>query len=139
MSKIRNILIFIAIGGGITLAYFYFFKPSSNDSASLVSSTPAPLGASATDAVSGSNVPQDFLNLLLSVKSIKLEDAIFADKAFQSLHDSSITLVPDGTEGRVNPFAPLNSDVVTPAPIPTAPATSGAPSKTPATVVIPKP
>ena len=55
---------------------------------------------------------QDFLSLLLNVKSIKLDSTIFDDPAFLSLYDSSITLTPDGTEGRVNPFAPLGADVV---------------------------
>ena len=28
-----------------------------------------------------------------------------------TLHDSSILLIPDGTEGRPNPFAPIGSDI----------------------------
>ena len=59
-------------------------------------------------------VAKDFLTLLLSVKNIKLDDAIFFDVAFNSLHDSSITLIPDGTEGRPNPFAQFGNDNVAP-------------------------
>ena len=48
--------------------------------------------------------------VLLNVKNIKLDDSIFSDIAFSNLRDSSITLIPDGTEGRPNPFAPIGSD-----------------------------
>ena len=58
----------------------------------------------------GTSIPnslanKDFLNLFSGIKNIKLNDAIFSDPAFNSLRDSSIVLVPDGTEGRPNPFA----------------------------------
>jgi hypothetical protein len=57
---------------------------------------------------------QDFLDLLLNIQSIKLDNAIFSDNAFINIskHDTSIILTPDGTEGRPNPFAPLGADVV---------------------------
>jgi hypothetical protein len=45
--------------------------------------------------------------MLLSVKSIKLEDSIFSNIAFNNLHDSSIDLIPPSNKGRVNPFAPI--------------------------------
>ncbi|MBI3888502.1 hypothetical protein HY311_01780 [Candidatus Nomurabacteria bacterium] len=125
MPKIRNIIIFAAIAVALVLIYVFFFKPSSSDQANLVSSAPA----TSDTGNSGANIPngttlvtQDFLTLLLNVKHIKLDDSIFADPAFGSLHDSSITLVPDATTGRPNPFAQFGNDAVSvPAVIPTTP------------------
>ena len=115
MPKIKNILIFTAIGVIFVLIYIYFIKPSS-PTADLVSSFPtetaesaAPLESSDTNSL----VAEEFLTLLLNVKNIKLDDAIFSDKAFNSLRDSSITLTPDGNEGRPNPFAPIGTDIFT--------------------------
>ena len=121
--KIRNIIIFVVIAAILVLIYIFFIKPSPNQS-NLVSSpssttlpnvngTPAP--TIATNAAPLGT--QDFLTLLLNVKNIKLDDAIFADPAFSSLHDSSIVLVPDATTGRPNPFAQFGNDVVVPVPI----------------------
>jgi len=116
MPTIKNIIIFISIGIVIVLIYIFFFKPGA-EVPSLVSSTTTTTATTATtDTVIVNNnemVAKDFLTLLLSVKSIKLDDTIFSDNAFISLRDSSITLTPDGTEGRINPFAPLGADTGT--------------------------
>jgi len=117
IPKIRNIIIFVIIAAVLILAYIFFVRPSS-DQGSLISSpstTPLPnVSNSGTDAGAqngNSLVPQDFLTLLLNVKNIKLDDAIFSDPAFNNLHDSSIVLTPDGTEGRPNPFAQFGNDI----------------------------
>lgn len=120
MPKIRNIIIFITIGAIFVLIYIFFIKASPSDAPALVSSggTPAVSDTSNTsNTVAGDTnkiATQDFLNLLLSVKNIKLDDAIFSDDAFinVSKHDSGIILVPDGNEGRVNPFAQFGNDIV---------------------------
>lgn len=117
MPKIRNILIFLSVAAVFVLIYIYFIKPKSEE-APLVSSAPVPGPAVSPAAAPSASlaadknraVAQDFLALLLSVTSIKLDDSIFSDPAFASLRDSSITLVPDGNEGRVNPFAPIGVD-----------------------------
>ena len=124
MPKLKNILIFTAIAVVFILIYIFFLKPAP-DQASLVST---PTGAilpnmdgsmpATGTANANSLVTSDFLTLLSSVKTIKLDAAIFADPAFNSLHDSSIILVPDGTEGRPNPFAQFGVDIT-----PTPPAT----------------
>lgn len=111
MPKIKNIVIFIVIVAILVLGYFFFIKPSSS-SDNLISATPVSTDANILAGVGDSSVANDFLTLLLNVKNIKLDDTIFADNAFTSLHDSSITLTADGTEGRPNPFAPLGSDNV---------------------------
>lgn len=90
-------------------------KGSSAGVPDLVSSS----GPAGTDQSGGSAAPDDFLASLLNVQNIKLDESIFSDPAFASLHDSSILLIPDGTEGRPNPFAPIGSDA---AAVPVAPA-----------------
>lgn len=114
MPKIRNIIIFIIIAAVFVLIYLFAIKPASPQS-SLVSAIPAASntnGSTAnTDTAAGSTIDtKDFLTLLLNVKNIKLDDAIFSDVAFNSLRDSSIILTPDGTEGRPNPFAQFGND-----------------------------
>ncbi|OGI98219.1 hypothetical protein A3H53_03705 [Candidatus Nomurabacteria bacterium RIFCSPLOWO2_02_FULL_40_10] len=112
MSKIRNIIIFIVIGAALVLVYIFFIKPSDKGEApSLVSSSPSAVTNTAVLA-DNSEIAQEFLTLLLSVRSIKLNDAIFSDKAFDALLETPVDLVQDGTEGRPNPFAPLGSDVI---------------------------
>jgi len=122
MPKIKNIIIFLVIGTIFVLIYVIFIKAPPDTTATLVSSSSSPV---VSNTVAGDNTPsvaKDFLTLLLSVKSIKLDDAIFSDSAFISLHDSSITLIPDGNEGRPNPFAPLGNDNVVQSAPPITPA-----------------
>ena len=109
MPKTKNIIIFVIIAAIFVLIYILFMKPKP-PIASLISTTGAPVVQNTGVVDTNSTLAQDFLSLLLNVKNIKLDDAIFSDNAFTNLHDSSITLTPDGTEGRVNPFAPLGSD-----------------------------
>jgi len=110
-SKIKNIIIFVVIGVALILVYIFFFKPAP-PTANLTSSNGAPVVQNTATTTQTNQVGGDFLSLLLSVKSIKLDDSIFSDPAFATLRDSSIELVPDGTEGRPNPFAPIGSDVL---------------------------
>ncbi|MES2023129.1 MAG: hypothetical protein V4439_00405 [Patescibacteria group bacterium] len=130
MPKTRNIIIFAVIAVAITFIYILFFKPSAPATPALTSSfqntkvTTTSAGTAANPAIGG-----DFLSLLLSVKSIKLDDSIFTDPAFLSLHDSSIEIVSDGSQGRSNPFAPLGADVLSP-----QPTTVNSPSTTSTTV-----
>ena len=114
MPKIKNIIIFIAIGTVFVLIYIFFIKPAPNDAATLISSGGAPVVSNTVVGNMNEAIAQDFLSLLLNVKNIKLDDAIFSDVAFISLDDSnSITLIPDGTEGRINPFAQFGNDIAT--------------------------
>ncbi|MCX6752220.1 MAG: hypothetical protein NTZ87_01835 [Candidatus Nomurabacteria bacterium] len=122
MSKIKNIIIFVSIAVALVLIYIFFIKPSDDTPAALISSGGTPTTSSGVVAAdANSKVARDFLDSLLNIKNIKLNDTIFSDNAFISLHDSSITLTPDGTEGRVNPFAALGNDAVSTPSIPTVP------------------
>lgn len=111
-SKIKNIIILVAVGALLVLAYVFFVKKSPEER-NLVASAPTGAALPSADVLDkNSQIARDFLSLLLSVKSIKLDDTIFSDLAFISLRDSSITLTPTGDEGRINPFAPIGSDSI---------------------------
>lgn len=130
MPKIRNIIIFIIIALAFILIYVLFIKPSPEEEGSLVSSGVGTVLPNIDGSVPNANTAKtnplftkDFLILFSNVKNIKLDDAIFSDPAFSSLYDSSIILVPDGTEGRPNPFAQFGNDALPPA-TPNLPASS---------------
>lgn len=108
LPKIKNVIIFLLIAGVLILVYVFFIKKSPEETNLISSSFP-----SQTNTVSSSTAAspdQDFLPLLFNVKNIKLDDAIFSDPAFMTLTDSSIILIPEENEGRLNPFAPLGSE-----------------------------
>lgn len=110
-SKIKSLIIFILIVGVLAVGYSMFIKKPKNE-ANLVSETtasPSLLSDQATTEESA-KLGQDFLNLLFSLKSINLDGSLFGSPTFGSLKDSSIILVPDGTEGRPNPFAPIGAE-----------------------------
>lgn len=112
-STIKNIIIFVAIAAALVLAYIFFFPKSAPVANLTSSSTTAVPVAGVSASTQPSAIGSDFLSILLNVKSIKLDDSIFLDPAFLSLHDSSILLISDGTEGRPNPFAPIGADTST--------------------------
>lgn len=112
-STIKNIIIFVAIAAALVLAYIFFFHKSAPVANLTSSSTTAVPVAGVSASTQPSAIGSDFLSILLNVKSIKLDDSIFLDPAFLSLHDSSILLISDGTEGRPNPFAPIGADIST--------------------------
>ncbi|MES2134893.1 MAG: hypothetical protein V4449_01465 [Patescibacteria group bacterium] len=96
LTRYKGVLIALAVIVVAFFAYSYFFP---KDSAPALSAEIAPENVS---------VDQDLISLLLELKSIKLNDAIFADSAFKSLQDFSQELVPEPV-GRNNPFAPLGA------------------------------
>jgi len=104
LSKTKNIIIFLAIAIVLVLVYVFFIKKSPNEE-NLISSS----GNSSTTMPTSttSSLDKDFLPFLLNVKNIKLDDSIFSDPAFVVLIDANVVLVPEGNEGRPNPFAPF--------------------------------
>ena len=112
-SNIKNILIGVAVLLALVAAYFLFIKKAPTQDALTSTSGITTGGDSTGNAVASSEIGKDFVTFLLSVKSIKLDDAIFSDPAFLSLKDSSILilLIDSGAMGRPNPFAPIGSDV----------------------------
>jgi hypothetical protein len=107
---IKNIIIVAGVAIVLFVGYFFFLKPSP-EIAPLVSSSNTLSPLNQTGDI---NAPlaNEFLTLLLSVKSIRLDDSIFSNGIFNTLRDSSIILTPDATIGRPNPFAPLGNDFV---------------------------
>ncbi len=105
LSQIKNIIIFSIIALALILSYVFFIKKNPEE-INLISSSSSQTNN--TSAKSTHNLDEDFLPFLLNVKNIKLNDSIFTDPAFLILVDSSIILVPEGNEGRPNPFAPFS-------------------------------
>ena len=105
LPKIKNAIIFISIALALGLVYVFLIKKAPEDN---LVSYQAETDISAENPASSPD--QDFLPLLLNVKNIKLDDSIFSDPAFMSLVDGSILLVPEGNEGRPNPFAPFGAE-----------------------------
>ena len=141
MPKIKNIIIFTAIAAVFVLIYIFFIRPSPEEE-NLVLSPGAVMLPDMGGVTTGGNaqvtaplIAKDFLSLLLNVKNIKLDDTILSDLAFLSLRDSSIVLVPDGNEGRPNPFAQFGNDAVVTPTVPDSetPLTPSADSQIPAT------
>ncbi|MES2416470.1 MAG: hypothetical protein V4504_02110 [Patescibacteria group bacterium] len=108
MSSIIKTFVILIILAGIGFGvYFYFFKQDGTIP------VVTPVTQNTTQSATPSNaVPQDFLTILLSVKKINLNQEIFKNPAFATLQNSTIVLIPDGNEGRPNPFAPIGVDPV---------------------------
>lgn len=119
MPNIKNIIIFVGIGLVMVLAYVFFVKGDAEPE-NLVSGTPTSSAETPEADSPGNAIGQEFLGLLLNVKNIKLDDAIFSSPAFASLIETSILLQRDGTEGRPNPFAPIGVDVLPASAVPSA-------------------
>lgn len=67
------------------------------------------LGAIGPSPVAGQSGGSEFATLLSSVKSITIDDSIFANPAFKALRDHPINVGTD-VVGRSNPFAPVGTD-----------------------------
>lgn len=130
---VKNALIFIGGGCILILAYLYFFNKE--ETPPLVSTSDYLTGGSESELAVASSVAE-FLPVLLNIRNIQLDDSIFLDPTFIGLKDSSIELVPDGTEGRPNPFAPIGIDIPTTTPPATVPNSPNS-SNTPASATIP--
>lgn len=138
--------------GGVLVGGYLLFVKKPNAAPGLVSSSEVATETGDTLKEEDSVIAKELLGVLLNVKNIRLNDSIFNEEAFTSLQDSTILLVPDGTEGRPNPFAPIGNDISaavlnstpstpvtitspspTPTPTPTTPVTPVVPGTTPNT------
>lgn len=95
IQRNQTVIIFLVIVGGLFFAYQYFFS-APQESALNVTNVQA----------AGSEADQELIALLLELKGIRLDNAIFSDTTFQSLTDFSKELVAEPI-GRINPFAPI--------------------------------
>jgi hypothetical protein len=109
--KIKNIIIFAVVAVALILVYVLFLKPAPQE-ANLTTSSGASVIPNTNTSDQNNTIGANFLATLLSVKNITLDDSIFNDPTFATLRDTSIVLVPDQTQGRPNPFAPIGTDVL---------------------------
>jgi hypothetical protein len=126
-GKLKNIILFSVIGVAMAGVYMFFVRGDS-DQDILVATPGTPVLPNDTMSIPSGSAAAEFLPILLNVKNIRLENSIFNDPAFMSLRDSSILLIPDGTEGRPNPFAPIGFENLA---VPIAPTTGTPPSAVP--------
>lgn len=99
-GTIRNLILFICIGGALAFGFYYFFK---KDDVNLPNLSSSATNSDSTGTSAGTVVGAD---------GIRLDTSIFSNPAFLSLRDSSVILIPRGNEGRPNPFAPIGRDDV---------------------------
>lgn len=108
-EKVKNILIVVVVIGILSAAYFFFFKKN-NDTALISDGSSVDAGALANSGLS--NQDKDLLSLISNMKNIKIDSSLLSSSNFTNLKENSIVLVPDGKEGRVNPFAPIGVEPV---------------------------
>jgi hypothetical protein len=104
--KIKNIIFFVIILIALVVVYFVFIKKDPEEPY-LISDTDPVLVDQIEEEPA---ITKEFLDLLLGIKGIKIDDQIFSEKTFSSLKDSTIQIINDGNQGRPNPFAPIGSD-----------------------------
>lgn len=97
IKRYKNILLLIAVVVFLFIAYTILFR---NGAPGELLSTEEPQGPAAA-------AERELLGLLIELKEVELDGAIFADPAFRSLKDFSQELTPLPI-GRANPFAPFD-------------------------------
>lgn len=93
IRQYQSALVFIVIVAVLFAGYQFFFAQSDEAVVTAVDTSAA-------------GVDQDLVAILFELRSIRLDDTIFADPLFQSLADFGQELVAEPI-GRQNPFAPL--------------------------------
>jgi hypothetical protein len=99
--------------GLVILGYLYSTnKKEDNPSGPLSSQTGFSTSVQPQNTVVSqeNEVRDQFLNLLLSMRNVKLDNSLFTSDSFKILRDFSSPLSSDGTQGRPNPFAPIGQD-----------------------------
>ena len=77
------------------LMYYFYSRGSSGELLTAESQT--------------SPVSQEILAILGNLRTIRLDNSVFADPLFLSLSDFGVT-IPPAAAGRRNPFAPVGTD-----------------------------
>lgn len=124
-GALRKIILFVLIAAAVVVGYMMLSNGSLSFSSSgggsgLQSTTTGQnvnsVAQNAQNATSSSfSDPQaasnELLSVLLSLNAIELDDSVFANAAFTSLEDFTITITAPQTTGRTNPFSPIGSGV----------------------------
>ncbi|MFA5933818.1 MAG: hypothetical protein WC795_01155 [Candidatus Paceibacterota bacterium] len=131
-STIKNIIIFVVVFILAIVGYQMFFAKDQSSEGLLTSGTP---GVETTTDGTASSVGGEFISTLLNINNLKLDNSLFSSSTFMSLQDFTINLIPEVNPGRSNPFAPIGSDISTPAQssTPSTPAPTTPVSTTPST------
>lgn len=122
-SIIRNIIIIAVVLILGVIGYKMFFSSTTSTSTTGLQTTagvgagtsaaPQIAATTPTSTADAGTIGTDFLNTLLSIESISLDDSLFTSKQFTVLQDFNRPIPPDQNPGRLNPFAPIGSDGVT--------------------------
>lgn len=126
-KSVKTILMLVGLIIILLILYFVFFgktatpPPSASTSqsgSSLATSNGSPINSivnpKPVNEIEASQIGQEFINQLVNLQAIKLDDSIFSSLSFESLEDFTIVLIQPGNEGRDNPFAPFGIDTDTP-------------------------
>ena len=105
MSKKFKIIIGALIIPIIFFTYSTFFF-GENKSEKNLSATNSAMQTTAAAGADSSSEGQEILNVLNSLKAVKMDTEFFNDKVFKSLVDFSVKLAPQPV-GRFNPFSPI--------------------------------
>jgi len=105
MSKKLKILIAALVILIIFFIYSVFFSGSGKQQNNLSASNNAAPAATAAKTNSFAE-GQEILDMLSSLKSVKMDTEFFNDKTFKSLVDFSVETAPQPA-GRSNPFSPI--------------------------------
>lgn len=118
MPNIKNIVIFVVVAIALYGGYTYFFggTPDVQDPG-VLSSQGDP---NATASLDGNDPGQEFLAILLNLKTIKLDQSVFNSNSFTHLQDFTRVIAPATNVGRPNPFAPIGTDPQTVSAVPAA-------------------
>lgn len=93
-SILKNALFVFGLILLMAVAYFAFFR---GDNTLLLSSNAALTGQAALET-------QNFLNRLQDLDKVSIDNSLFSDERFTSLHDFRTEFIDEPT-GRSNPFA----------------------------------
>lgn len=104
-SVIRTLIILVIVGALAYFGYSIYFNQDGGSTGGLVTTAGQGVDGERTEGPG-----RDFLDLLLSVRSLSLDESIFSSTAFTALQDFSRPIPPDTNPGRQNPFAPLGAD-----------------------------
>lgn len=107
MNKISKILIslalFIIIGGMYLYSSDFNFSTKKAYGSLLFSSNET------TETLPSGTDSLSFISSLASLNRIKIDTSFFSSKTFTNLKDNRV-VIPSATPGRLNPFAPINTN-----------------------------
>jgi hypothetical protein len=109
MKKILKIVIMVLIIAALVFVYFSYFQGRGDSQETVLPSVfNADVTGSSREDSSFSD-GKELVQMLVLLKSIKLDIAFFKDKTFNSLADFSVEIVPEKI-GRANPFLPVGTE-----------------------------